>query len=271
MAATSTGAALTQAHRAQQLAVQAGSLRGLLVLWRAVDVTRLGDTIDVFAQAAAMLAGQGFDASALAAAQYMTLFRQAEIGTGAAVAQAARPDRDYLAGQVRGAALRGIIDARRAGMSVPGAKANGLVRVVGTFGKLVLAGGRMTIVGGVQADRRALGWQRATSGDPCAFCRMLAGRGAKYRTEKSADFEPHDNCGCTPEPLYLSDGLDPRAAEYRREWSKSQKWAAENVTRTSSTSNNALNNYRQWLAAGKPEPGRNGGDIATGQPTGDTR
>jgi hypothetical protein len=269
MAATSTGAALTQAHRAQQLAVQAGSLRGLLVLWRAVDVTRLSDTIEVFAHAAALLAGEGFDASALVAAQYMTLFRQAEIGSGVAVAQAARLDRDYLAGQVRGAALKGIIDGRRAGMSVSTAKSNGLVRVVGTFGKLVLAGGRMTIVGAVQSDRRALGWQRATSGDPCAFCRMLAGRGVTYKTEKSADFEPHDNCGCTPEPLYLGEGVDPRAAEYRREWTKSQKWAASNVTRSQGTSNNALNNYRQWLAAGKPEPGRNGGN--TGQPTGETR
>lgn len=261
MSLTPAGAALTNAHRAQQLAVRAGNLQGLVRLWAVVDVENLADTIDVFAQAAAILAGSGFDQSAAAAANYYGLFRRVEIGAAAEVRAASRPAIEFLAGQVRGAALRGILDARQAGKSVAVAKQNGLVRVVGTFSKLVLNGGRMTITNGVQADRKALGWSRVTSGDPCTFCRMLASRGAAYKSEKSADFQPHDHCACTPEPLFAGDPLETSKAveqskQYKWEYATAQQWARDNVTRSRSTWNNALNNYRQWLAAGQPEPGK---------------
>lgn len=263
MAGTTAGARMTDAYRAQQLAVQAGSIRNLILLWRAVDVTALGDTIDVFAQAAALLAARGFDQSATSAAGYYTLFRQAEIGRGIAAATAARPPLAQLAGEIRGAALSGIIKARRAGLSVPQAASNGLVRAVGTLSKLVLAGGRMTITGAVAADRQALGWMRATSGDPCTFCRMLAGRGAQYKSEKSADFQPHDHCSCTPEPLYTRDadslGAAAEGREYRQEWRSAQAWARASGTQSSGTGNNALNNYRRWLASGKPGTGEGDG------------
>lgn len=261
MALTATGNALTTAYRAEQLALRAGSLQGLVKLWSVVDVTALADTIDTFAQAAAILAGSGFDQSAAAAANYYGLFRRVEIGAAAEVRQAARPGVELLAGQLRGAALSGIIDARKAGKPIALAKQNGLVRVVGTFTKLVLGGGRMTILNGTQTDRKALGWSRVTSGDPCTFCRMLASRGAAYKSERSADFQPHDHCACTPEPLFAGDPLaGSKAAEqhaqYKAEYATAQRWARDNVTRSAATSNNALNNYRQWLNAGSPEPGQ---------------
>jgi hypothetical protein len=259
VAATPAGAALTTAYRGQQLAAQAGSLRQLIVLWRAVDVTNLSDTIDVFAHAAALLGGQGFDASAISAVRYVAEFRQAEIGATIAVQQARRPSQAYIAGQIRGAALSGIIDARRAGKSVDFAGRNGLVKAVGTFGRIVLGGGRKTIEQAVAADRRALGWMRATSGSPCTFCRMLASRGATYKTERSADFKPHDHCSCTPEPLYeetdVTRGAAARGEEFSQEYQRAQAWARANGTMSQGTSNNALNNYRRWLAAGSPESG----------------
>jgi hypothetical protein len=268
MASTPTGAALTTAHRAQQLAVQAGSIDNLVLLWRAVDVTRLGDTIDVFAQAAALLAARGFDDSAASSANYYSLFRRVEIGTGLAVPLASRPPLAVLASDIRGAALSGILKARRAGMDVGRASERGLVRAIGTLGKLVLSGGRMTIVEAVKTDRRALGWMRATSGDPCTFCRMLASRGATYKSEKSADFQPHDHCGCAPEPLYEDDdttlGAAGRGEQFADEWSKAQSWARANGTMSAGTSNNALNNYRRYLAAGEPTAG-NAGTEDSGQ------
>lgn len=268
MALTTAGAALTDAHRAAQLAARAGSLQGLLRLWSIVDIENLPGTIDTFARAAALLAGEGFDQSAAAAANYYGLFRRVE-GVGAiAVPRAARPGAEFMAGQLRGAALKGIIDARKAGMTVPAAGKQGLIRVAGELTKLVLAGGRMTITGAVNGDRKALGWARATSGDPCTFCRMLASRGPVYKSEKSADFEAHDHDSCMPEPVYRGDpksiGVVEDSAKYLTEYQQAQAWARASGTMSADTSNNALNNYRRWLANGSPKPGESDGASGAG-------
>lgn len=262
MATTAAGAALTVQHRAQQLAVRARNLQGLMQLWSVVNPADLKGTIDVFVQAAVLLAGQGFEQSAVLAGQYFGLFREAEEVAGLARAViAARPAAAVLANDLRGAALSGIIDGRRSGMSIEAASRNGLIKVSGTFVKQVLGGGRMTITGSIGADRRALGWTRVTSGDPCAFCRSLSARGATYKTEKSASFEPHDHCGCTPEPLYrgraLNLGSVEQSREHEDEFKTAQEWARSSGTMSSGTSNDALNNYRRWVANGSPEPGAN--------------
>ena len=266
MALTAAGAALTQANRAAQLAARAGSLQGLLRLWSIVDVTDLAGTIETFARAAALLAGEGFDQSAAAAANYYGLFRRVE-GVGAITVPAARrPAAEVMVGELRGAALKGIIDGRKAGMDIGRAKSQGLVRVAGALTKLVLAGGRQTIIGATDRDRQALGWARATSGDPCTFCRMLASRGPAYKSEKSADFQPHDHCACMPEPVYRGDpaavGVAKQAAEYLGEYHEAQAWARASGTMSKDTGNNALNNYRRWLDNGKPS--------ASGEPTAGT-
>lgn len=262
MALTAAGSALTAAHRAQQLALRAGSLRDLVVMWKAVDPTRLGDTIDVFVRAAVILAGRDFDRSAGLAAQYLGLFRQAEgVGAlGSAVAAAARPADAVLANTLRGAALKGIIDGRKAGMSVGAASRNGLIRVAGTLTKSVLAGGRMTIIGTAHVDSAALGWSRVTSGDPCTFCRSLAARGPVYKSEQSADFHPHDHCGCQAEIVYpgtpVRSGARAQSREYQVEYKMAQEWAKANGNPSTDTSNPQLNNYRRWLANGSPKPGQ---------------
>lgn len=268
MALTVAGGLLTRANQAAQLAARAGSLQELVRLWSLVDVENLPGTIETFARAAAILAGQGFDQSAAAAANYYSLFRRVE-GVGAlAVPAAARPSIEVVAGGLRGAALKGIIDARKAGMSVPAASRQGLIRVAGELTKQVLAGGRMTIIGATQQDPRALGWSRVTSGEPCAFCRALAGRGPVYRSEKSAGFEAHDHCACTAEPVYAGkqdEGVAVAdAATYLTEYKTAQAWARSSGTMSQDTSNNALNNYRRWLASGSPAPGQQTTDGVPG-------
>lgn len=257
MATTAQGERLTTAHRAAQLAVRARSISGLISLWRVVDPTNLAETIDIFTQAAVLLALDGHDESAGLGARYFGMFRQAEgipgrVPTGII---APRPARLDVMADLRGAALKGIIDARKAGFSPAGAKAQGLVRVAGALVKQVLAGGRMTIITGAARDRQALGFQRVTSGSPCTFCRMVASRGPIYVTERGASFEPHDSCGCTAEPFYRGDKPSEQAATYKREYDTAQAWAREGGTLSTKTSNNALNNYRRWLANGKPNPG----------------
>lgn len=251
MARTPAGAELTASHHAAQLAVRAGSIANLLKLWRVVDPTDLRNTIDVFVQAAVLLAGSGFDESAGTSARYYSLFRRVEGGARDNLPQRpglARPREAELAGELRGAALAGIIGARRKGRTVEQASEIGFVRAAGALAKLVLAGGRRTLVGLVERDRLAVGWGRVTSDDPCAFCRMLASRGAVYKSEAGADFVPHDGCGCTPEPLFKGGRPPEQAAEYAREWQAAQAQARSDGTMSSGTSNDSLNNFRRYLA-----------------------
>ncbi|MFT3871552.1 MAG: hypothetical protein QM714_02730 [Nocardioides sp.] len=74
--------------------------------------------------------------------------------------------------------------------------------LLGVGQRLVANAGRGQILAGIRADAKARRWARVTSATGCAFCRMLATRGAVYRSEESADFRAHDHCGCTIEPLF---------------------------------------------------------------------
>jgi hypothetical protein len=236
-----------------------------------VDVENLSGTIDPFAQAAAGIAGSGFDQSAAAGATYYGLFRRIELASAVAagVTVAVTPALVLMAGQLRGAALKGILDGRRAGMTMSGAKDQGLIKVSGELTKLVLGGGRQTIIDGTATDGRALGWLRATSGDPCAFCRSLAARGPAYKSEQTAEFHPHDHCSCMPEPVYRGDpaavGVAAQSDKFHAEFRDAQAWAKASGTMSVDTSNNALNNYRRWLDNGRPAAGQyTSGDSGNG-------
>lgn len=90
---------------------------------------------------------------------------------------------------------------------------------------------RYTVAGSAVADPQATGWQRVTDGNACAFCSMLAGRGAIY-SEATADFASHDHCGCSvavawrgqpvpvrpfsPSARNISDADRARVREYLR-------------------------------------------------------
>lgn len=52
-------------------------------------------------------------------------------------------------------------------------------------------------------DPQARGWQRSASGG-CAFCTMLASRGAVY-SETTVDFSAHDHCRCIAVPAFTGE------------------------------------------------------------------
>lgn len=58
-----------------------------------------------------------------------------------------------------------------------------------------------------QKDKRAIGYVRLSrTGTPCGWCAMLIGRGAVYKSSKSAEYADgdlyHDNCHCYAEPIF---------------------------------------------------------------------
>lgn len=79
--------------------------------------------------------------------------------------------------------------------------------VQGTAEKLAQDPARETTLKTVQADPKAKGWARIpepslSETGTCAFCALLASRGAVYKTKKTAEFKAHDGCKCHPEPIF---------------------------------------------------------------------
>jgi len=202
MAATLAGSRLTERHRTAQLALRALALRQVLEIWPAFDVedaTRSWPSVET-----ALLAviGERRVISASLAARYFEAFRRAEGVGGVATPVLAAFDEDAVGRAKTSLQVTGYVTTERLRAlkhTDPGKVA--LVRVSGAVTRHVLDGGRETLLASVRRDRRARGWARVTSAEPCEFCSMLASRGGVY-TATSGAFQAHDHCGCGLEPAF---------------------------------------------------------------------
>ena len=109
------------------------------------------------------------------------------------------------------------------------ARDESFVEAAGAATRHVLTGGRQSLLTLVEGDMRAVGWIRVTDGDPCAFCAMLASRGAVFKEDSFSrsdprftgpgEFKVHDSCACTMEVVYSRQAAWPgRADEFHRLW-----------------------------------------------------
>ncbi|HSV92146.1 MAG TPA: hypothetical protein VLH81_03680 [Desulfobacterales bacterium] len=220
MARTAAGAALTALHQRSQLALRAALLRDLARLWPMFDPATFG-TFDRFTGVATVLLTMRHRDSAALAARYLSAFRMAEgVAGDEPVALAERPEPERIAASLRATGLAGTVRAVAGGQSMEAARRSGFVALAGAAGSLVLDGGRETITESAARDRVARGWQRVTGSDPCAFCQMLASRGAAYRGGETAAFEAHDHCACSAEIAYSGSALPPGAAQSRERWNR---------------------------------------------------
>lgn len=83
--------------------------------------------------------------------------------------------------------------------------------------KLVTDTGRGTVREAVRQDRQATAWARSAARGACAFCKLLAARGAVYKQD-TADFRAHDGCHCGVIPVFKGQRfeLSPHAREWER-------------------------------------------------------
>jgi hypothetical protein len=93
-------------------------------------------------------------------------------------------------------------------------------RLEGATTKLVLDVGRDTIVNSVAADAKAKGWARVPEPGCCAFCALLATRGAVYKSEDSADFKSHDHCRCHAEPVFTAYEPSAQIRQWQADYAK---------------------------------------------------
>lgn len=94
--------------------------------------------------------------------------------------------------------------------------------------QLVLNVSRTAIIDAVHADKAAKGWARVTEPGACSFCRLLATRGAVYRSEASASFPAHSkqpngsggDCRCHAEPVFVAYEMTAQARQDRADYER---------------------------------------------------
>ena len=247
MARTETGWRLTEQHRGRQIGLRAATvqdLNRLLPVWDPGDAR----SFDRFASATTTLVRSRRRESAGLAGSYYEAFRTAEdVGGQPTLRLAEDADPTVVRRSLRVTGEGQVAASMRAGHSPQAARMNAHVALAGSISRHVLNGGRETLIGSAQADRQARGWQRVTSGDPCAFCVMLSSRGPVFKQD-TADFQPHDHCACTPEPVYRGGEWNRQNSAHRGQWEAAQRQARDAGELQRGTSNDALNALRRYIS-----------------------
>ena len=224
MAATAAGARLTEGHRLAQTRLGASVVRQMAGLWPLLDPEDLDATVERWLRLALPVVRSQHDASARLAAAYLRTFRSIE-APDLPPLRLPPPPAFNPAQATTSLTVTGPVTVRTAtgaGQTIAAASDAGLSASARAAMRLALNGGRSTIVDGVNADTDAQGWARATSGNPCAFCAMLASRGPAY-SEESVGFEAHDGCSCSAEPVYDRDADWPAGSDlYRGLWQEAK-------------------------------------------------
>lgn len=190
---------LTVMHRRQQLALRKATIEQMEQIWPALDWADLDRTYPGFAaEVAAVVAANRKVSSGLAAA-YLRAFRVASglSGDVRIVVPPMAPEQFKTALRVTSLVAAKKSAARLVAPEV--AMTNALTQASGSMARLVLNGGRETLTQTIRSDDAAKGWRRVLGGGGCDFCKLLAGR---VYPRDNADFDAHDKCGCTSEPVY---------------------------------------------------------------------
>lgn len=188
-------------------------------LWVGVDVTDTGSMLRLRAQAAVLVNQFSLASASLAARAYSSERTAAGVRSSFTVPLASPPEREQVEKSLSWSTRN---------LQTPPAPAE-LEPVVGqavkdmeaAASRLVLNTGRETTVEAVQEDRQARAWAREARPDCCAFCAMLASRGAVYKTENSAgggQFKFHDNCHCQAVPVFGEYEPTAHARQWAADW-----------------------------------------------------
>ena len=232
MARTARANAETAKQRRVQALIRTVVQRRLTALWPMLDPLRLDETSPAWV-AAAVEQIRGWHAlSARAAASYFLAYRLAEgvVGTppplvAPVFSLEAVKTSLIVTGPV--ALKKSTANGVPFSVSVPNAQ----TMTLGAAGRHVQQGGWDMLDSGVRSDDQAQGWARVASGDACAFCLMLAGRGPVYKSEETVAFEAHDHEACGLEPVfenYQWNSTAQRAAEaWQTATDRNGEWWAE--------------------------------------------
>lgn len=199
VAGTTQATSLTLAISARsiQIAIRARLMQDVLKLWPALDKARLSETFPGWLRAMILLTRNYHGQSSAAAASFYQVAREHAIQSPtprSLIKFAPDPVEEWMT-KAFGFSGPGMLskDTARPGTA--------LSTTLGTAARIALDGGRTTVIETVKADPVALGYYRLTDGNPCAFCALLASRGAVYKAD-TVDFQAHNDCGCMSAPWF---------------------------------------------------------------------
>ncbi|MBP2479108.1 hypothetical protein JOF53_007980 [Crossiella equi] len=197
-------------------------IRDVLSVWESLDPLRLDATSRTWAGRVIDLVARHRVTSQQLGGRYFQRFRAAEIGTdGWSLPSLADSPAWRRALQVsllvtgparvKRLTRRGLDPRQAADRAAP--------TVAAASVRHARAAGRAAIAAYLRSDPRALGYMRVTDGSPCAFCALMAARGAVYLSKSSAlsrkgnpEDGYHDDCGCEAEPVYTMSPALPAAS-----------------------------------------------------------
>lgn len=208
----------TQLHYAAQTGISAALIVALRKLWRLIDLRDIQSSRERYAVAAAAVSRQYASASAAA-----SLLNYSQMRAEAGITAPYRPQilATLTVDDVRVIVNGATEDLWNAPGESEGPDADTIARtedkVEGELQKLVMNHGRNEMIEAIEGDRYARGFARITKPGACFWCRMLATRGAVYKTAESAGAiaastiwpdakgevnRYHPNCHCTVVPLF---------------------------------------------------------------------
>jgi hypothetical protein len=204
---------------------------------RLIDPARMQASVPTWIEAVAAIAARYSEVSATLAADFYDGEREAASAPGSfTVSLADAPPGEQVDASMRWAtkdlwprdeavatvAQQEPLDVR---LEAAMAKADGATQ------KLVADRGRATLRQAVKADPQAVAYARAAALGACAFCRLMASRGAVYATAESAGRDAnalftgdasvvkfHNDCHCAIVPVFRGQRfeLSPHAQEWDR-------------------------------------------------------
>jgi hypothetical protein len=208
---------LVDAARRSQLVIRRQAVAETAKTWQVLDFDRLAKTWPTWlVQMTDLLTRMHAQSADMGALAYRAL-RQYETGDPGTATVTAPPAEDWLA-RALGYSAAGVFQQRaRAGATPDTAARSALTTTLGTAARVVLDGGRSTVVESVKVDDAAVGFYRVTDGDPCYFCALISSKGIAYKTRDSAGLDAnvrfdgdgiakfHNDCGCSIAPAFSRD------------------------------------------------------------------
>ncbi len=194
-------AAQAKAHRAAQALIAQSTVADLKKLWPLLDYRDLDASFPAWSQAVGTAVKMKRRTSAGLAGAYMAELRRTMGLKQAPLTLATDIATEQIDAGLLSTGPIAVKSATARGVDQREAMINAFTRSSGSATRLVLGGGRDTIIGSVRNDPAAKGWQRITGSRPCGFCLMLASRGPVYGQD-TAGFRAHDNCHCSADPVY---------------------------------------------------------------------
>lgn len=213
MAQTAAGNRLTAQHQAAIEKQRQEIERSFRRIWPGASWAEFAPKFDGWVKGEAFTLTQAMKTRAAnLGGTYYSAFRVAEkIPGGARVRVVNKLDLEQFVIAMRATALvsltsaqsksRKALDETQAGLYLAEGDELALSATLGAVTRLALDGDRETVLESIRTDKVARGYQRITEGNACAFCDMLAGRGAVYG-EESSTFQAHDHCACSSEPAF---------------------------------------------------------------------